>query len=386
LDVIMPPLGQRFRTSSLVVPFLLAGMVLLVLAGSWGAVADAGTATEPTNAPSTNPPQPTSQPQPTDVPPTSVPPTDIPATEVPATEVPATEAPTEAPTEVPTEVPPTATLTPAPFPTNIPAPPPPDVPVVRPSPTPAVAGEATVTCAPASGMPALAAGGDEWVLHACTLALDFGPVEAVDIRASAAPGWRIILVARDARETPGLLDASNSRLAIDDLEGATTAGFLLGARASCTAVTATTLEFEITGTGPDGAGAVTATGTVDLAATGAGVPGVQLAALDIAEGEGGTQATVEIDYQDASTVCGWQLLVTLGATDSGMIVPPDGAMTLASVTGPDEITSATGDGVVSVLVPASGGGAGMVTITVLVDSQGGAPAFDAVIVDAFPAP
>lgn len=258
--------------------------------------------------------------------------------------------PTEAPAATATTPP---TVAPPPSPTIAPTSPPRPQPTqpaqqIQPA-TPQTAAEAQIDCeefaAAAVASPVAAQAGDGWILYACEVELDFGPVASLAVRGeTGTPGWRVILVDEDAPNTPGLLDASNNRLEIDGLEGERTATFLLGVNPSCTAFKAATVDVEITGDRPGADGAtVETTGSVPLTLPSERPPAVTLESLSVA----GDRATLDIGYEGAPAECGWQLLVTLGVADPG-------AIAIDTITGPDGTAGAAADGVISILVPAAG--------------------------------
>ncbi|MBA3416650.1 MAG: hypothetical protein H0U10_15635, partial [Chloroflexia bacterium] len=196
----------------------------------------------------------------------------------------------------------------------------------------------------ARGTPAAVADDDGWTLYTCELDLnDIGPVASLALRgATGTPGWRVILVDGDAPNTPGLLNASNQRLDLDGLDDAQTALFLIGVQPGCTAFKAATIDLDITGTRPGDDGAsVETTGSVPLTVPSDAPPAVTLESLDV---DGG--ATLTIGYENAPARCGWQVLVTLGGTETGDI-------TIDSLTGPDGLTGALANGVLSIQVPAA---------------------------------
>jgi hypothetical protein len=201
------------------------------------------------------------------------------------------------------------------------------------------------TTGPIPGTPVPVADDDAWTLYTCELDLDFGPVASLALRGTTdTPGWRVILVDGDAPDTPGLLNASNERLDLDGLDEAQTALFLIGVQPSCTAFKAATIDLDIAGTRPGDDGAtVETTGSVPLTVPSDPPPAVALQSLALA-GDGGA-ASLTIGYENAPARCGWQVLVTLGGSESG-------AITIDSLTGPDGLTGAIADGMLSILVPA----------------------------------
>jgi len=157
----------------------------------------------------------------------------------------------------------------------------------------------------------------------------------------------VILVDEDAPNTPGLLNASNTRLELDGLDGEPAGAFLIGVQPSCTAFKTATIDLDITGTrpGPDGA-TVETTGRVPLTVPSEAPPGVTLESLAFTDDGDATRAAIDVRYENAPARCGWQLLVTLDPTESA-------AITIDTVGGPEGSTSAIANGVISILIPAA---------------------------------
>jgi hypothetical protein len=210
------------------------------------------------------------------------------------------------------------------------------------------------TATPVAGDPG------DWTLLFCTLPLDFGSVESLDIRAETiAPGWRVILVEPSDLNTPGLLNASNNRVELTDLEGKDEAIFLLGTQRGCSAFPATTLQFEITGERA-GASAVTSSAEMPIAADPEPQPEVTLQSISFnKEGDTGVAGTLTIAYTSAPPDCPWQLLVTL---DTPAVV------TVTGLTAPEGTGSASATGLVSLTIPA-GTADGVVTLQVAIEGD-----------------
>jgi hypothetical protein len=200
----------------------------------------------------------------------------------------------------------------------------------------------------------------DWALLACTLSLDFGDVESLDIRAETiAPGWRVILVESSDLNTPGLLNASNNRIELMDIAGEDEATFLLGTQRGCTAFPSTTLQFEITGE-RDGAASVTSTADLPLLADPESQPEVTLQAASFnTEGDAGVTGSLTIAYAGAPEACSWQVLVTLGTP---------AVVTVTGMTAPEGTGSASATGLVSLTIP-PGETEGVVTLQVAIEGD-----------------
>lgn len=275
----------------------------------------------------TQPPQPTQPPPSTEVPPTQIPPTDPPApTEIPPTEIPATEEPTEEPTQTPEPFPSTPNVQPANQPSQ-PSPPQPSGPVD--------AGEIELTCSPVSTLATPVADAEDWDLRRCTVPLDLDGIESLDIRATSSDaGWRVILLDPDDVRTPGLLNASNSRTVVDDVNG-NTAEFLLGTQRTCSALGATTLEFDIVGSARGSDAPVEATGILTLDNPSTAEATVDLATATIDASGDLPIGSFAITWQrDSAAACPWQITLTLTGVEDLDVIELSGPSVIAAVTMP----------------------------------------------------
>ena len=289
--------------------------------------------------PPTNPPRPTDPPPPTQAPPTKVPPTEPPPTQVPPTEIPSTEVPvTEQPTEAPTN-------TPDPFPST-PSVPPPNAPVREQAPPtsgPDDAGDVELDCTPQASQATPIANADAWNLHVCVIPEVFQGSDSLDVTATSSdPGWRVILLDPADASTPGLLNASNNRTVIDDVNRAEDT-FLLGVQRTCSALGNTTLSFELRGNQQGRELEATATLPVEMPpATDVQVD--LLAAKVEAAGDTATGAFTIAWQRPDAPVCDWQVTVTL---------PGSGAIAMEHLSGPGGIAAVTTTGRVIVTIPAT---------------------------------
>lgn len=325
----IPPTPRR-RT----ITALIALAVILALVGP--VFHDRVASAQPTEPPApTNPPPPTEPPPPTQVPPTDPPPppTEVPVTEIPPTEIPATEQPTETPTNTPDPFP----STPSVPPTNPPVQQQPQQPS-----GPVDAGEVEIDCSPRASQATPIANAEVWNLQTCTVPLVFGGVSSLDIRAiSSDPGWRVILLDPDDASTPGMLNASNNRTVVDDLDGSAPE-FLLGTQRTCSALGSTTLTFELRGT--QGNGSVEATGTFAIEAPVVTEISVDLLAASIdTSGETARGAFTVAWQRSDAPICPWQVTLTL---------PGASGVTQEHLSGPTGITAVTIAGTVIITVPA----------------------------------
>lgn len=269
------------------------------------------------------------------------------------------EPPTAVPSEVPTEPP---TIPPTAEPTVPPPPPPPPVIPTQPPSSPAPP-EAEISCRLASQgngatpapAPASPAGQAPWTLYDCELDLTFGPATDLTLTGDAGtPGWRLVLAETDAVGTQGLLDASNARLELDDLEDAPAVRFLLGLQPSCTAFRAATVTIEVTAAGSgtsEAPGARRAEIPITLPADPA--PTVTLDRLALSGAGAGTSAAFELSYTGAPVTCPWQVLITLDGID---------AVSIDAIAGPEGLGAAATAGQVVIAIP-SGPATGTVTLT-----------------------
>jgi hypothetical protein len=200
----------------------------------------------------------------------------------------------------------------------------------------------------------------------------------------------VILAEDDARSTPGLLNASNNRTVIDDLDDQREATFLLGVNVGCTVFPSTTITFEIVGTRTGSDATVEATAKLPLSGAVSAVPEVNIESLAMTV-DGDTRiGTMTVHYRNAPSACGWQLLVTFGDAANGLPGVPGDAMAIESMRGPKGTTATAINGTVSILAPAATNGdtEGSIQLTVLFAEGRLGPdaSIDAVIVEAFPMP
>ncbi len=181
--------------------------------------------------------------------------------------------------------------------------------------------------------------------------------------------------------TAGLLDASNNRLELDNLDDEQEATFLIGAKLSCTAFTSASLEFEIAATRPGiDTATVNTTGKVPLTALGHPAPSVTLQSLTFDERGDASTGTIAVAWRDAPQGCDWQLLVTFDNAESGSIA-------VDTISGPEDARASLTSGAISILIPASEDNPTDGTIEIVVSIAGDAAApIDAVIVEAFSFP
>jgi len=254
-------------------------------------------------------------------------------------------APTVAPTAEPTAEPP-ATIAPPPPPAPTSPPPRPVAPTRAPASPQAESANVTCALVGAAGLatPETVAEPGPWTLYDCELELAFGPVDSLTIQGdTGTPGWRLILTEPDAPNTPGLLDASNARLRLDDLDGETEATFLVGIQTSCTAFRAATIGLDITATRPGGGDtAVETTAEIPLSLPAEPLPSVTLDSLTVTSEPGATLARLELTYANAPTGCPWHIVITLDGA---------GPIAIDPLTGRNGLTAAAAAGLVTITVP-----------------------------------
>ena len=333
--------------------------------------------TEPPPPPPTVPPPPPTAPPPppTDLPP---PPTAVPTTP-PTAPPPPTEQPTGEATEPPTEVPATTVPAPPDLPQQQQPPPPPRIQPTQPPAATQPPNDATIDCDLVDAANPPIAGDADWSLYDCMFELDFGQLASIDIQGmTETPGWRVILVDLDAPDTPGLLDASNNRIVLDDLENAAAAHFMLGVRLSCTAFTATELEFEIAGARVGASTPIETIATLPITAESVPIPELTLESFAFTD----TTGDIVVRYDNAPTTCGWQLLMTFGGADTGQ---PE-ALAIVSVDGSGGTTTSLANGAISILFPAPDAESSSVGGAHVVISIGDGLTIETILVEAFTSP